>query len=107
VVRERDFRIVGRQMVDLCEEGMLVRADLGARVLTGEAVIVAFLAPFSRIWIDAEALVARVIHGRRLEDRGQALGIAFERMDAPERARIRRELPWFSETRPVRVARGS
>jgi hypothetical protein len=104
VVRDRDFTLVGRHMVDLCEEGMLVRADVGARVLTGEAVIVAFLAPFSRIWIDAEAFVARVIHGRRLEDRGLALGLAFERMDDPARLRLRRELPWFRKTRPSRHA---
>jgi hypothetical protein len=100
VVRERDFTLVGRQVLDLSEEGMLVRAD--ARVLTGEPVIVTFLAPFSRIWIDAEAFVARVIHGRRPHDRGRELGLSFEHVDATARARFHRELGWF---RPV-SARG-
>jgi hypothetical protein len=67
----------------------------GSRVLTGEPVIVTFLAPFSRVWIDAEALVARVVHGRRPEDRGRELGLAFEHLDESARSRIHRELAWF------------
>jgi len=95
VVRERDFRIVARQMVDLSEEGMLV--DSVERVLTGEGLIVTFKAPFSHAWIDAEAIVTRVIHGRRPGDRGYALGLQFEAVDAASRVRLRDQLGWFSE----------
>src|SRR4051812_34627455 len=73
VVRERDFRIVGRQAFDVSSEGMLVAADVP--ILTGEPLIVSFVVPFGRTWIDAEATVARVIHGRRDGDRGRAIGI--------------------------------
>jgi hypothetical protein len=101
VVRERSFRLVGRQMLDLSEGGMLVRMDQDpreGRVLTGERVLICFLAPFSRVWVDAEAFVARVIHGRRPADRGRALGLEFERLEVFARARLERELGWFRPT---------
>jgi hypothetical protein len=93
VVRERDFRLLARWMVDLSPEGMRVRADLP--VLTGEVVIVSFLMPIARAWIDAEAYVARVIHGRRPHDRGRELGIHFEHLDRVARSRLGGELDWF------------
>jgi len=83
VVRERDFRLVARGCVDLSTEGMLVRADLP--VLTGEPLLVSFLAPRSSRWIDAEAVVARVVHGRRPGDRGRRLGLAFQGLDREAR----------------------
>jgi hypothetical protein len=97
VVRERDFRIVARQMVDLSEHGMLVQSL--ERVLTGEGVIVTFKAPFSAGWIDAEAVVARVLHGRRPGDRGPALGLSFEAVDAVSRALLSGQLGWFRAAR--------
>ncbi len=93
VVRERDFRRVGRQILDLSEEGLLVATS--ERVLTGEAMIVTFQAPFSLRWIDAEATVARVVHGRRPADRGRALGLRFDVLAAPARAALVAELGWF------------
>ena len=63
------------------------------RVLTGEPVTVSFMAPFSRIWVDAEATVARVVHGRRPSDRGaMALGLSFHNIDEAARALLRRNL---------------
>lgn len=90
VVRERDFRLVARRTLDLSESGLLV--DPIARVLTGEPVLVSFMAPFSRIWVDAEATVARVVHGRRNGDRGMALGLSFDAIDEVARALLRRAL---------------
>lgn len=98
VVRERDLALVARQTLDLSEDGMLVGSL--ARVLTGESLIVSFRAPFSRAWIDAEATVARVLHGRRPGDRPRALGLRFEVIGAAARAILLGELGWF---RPARA----
>src|SRR4051812_21221557 len=83
VVRERDFKLVARTMLDLSPEGMRVEAE--SNVLTGENLIVSFRMPGAyapsgsrgSLWIDTEATVARVIHGRRYEDRERSLGVRF------------------------------
>lgn len=90
VVRERDFKLIADRIVDLSENGMLVPTD--DRVLTGETVIVSFMAPYSRVWIDTEATVARVVHGRREGDEGRALGLEFDGLDDVSRALLRRNL---------------
>ena len=100
VVRERDFRLVARWVIDLSEEGMRARSDVP--VLTGEPVIITFLAPIARAWIDAEAYVSRVVHGRRPGDRGRELGIHFEHLDPSARALLRGELGWFRPALDVR-----
>jgi hypothetical protein len=79
VVRERDFRLVADRGVDLSPDGMLVEAH--GRVLTGEPVIVSFRLPRTRWWFDAEATVARVVHGRRPTDKGRCYGLAFDGLD--------------------------
>ena len=79
IVRERDFRLVADRAVDLSTDGMLVATD--HPVLTGEPVIVSFRVPRSSRWIDAEAVVTRVVHGRRPGDRGRRLGLAFRGLD--------------------------
>src|SRR5262245_31975584 len=90
VVRERDFQLVACWTLDVSEVGMLARPI--ARVLTGESVIVSFMAPFTRTWIDTEGTVVRVVHGRRASDFGMALGIWFHDLDAVSRALLRRNL---------------
>ena len=79
VVREHDFRLVGDLALDLSTRGMLVRAR--SRVLTGEELLVAFRPPRSNRWIDAQATVARVVHGRRPGDIGLSFGIEFHAME--------------------------
>ena len=79
VVREHDFRLVGDLALDLSTKGMLVRAR--QRVLTGEELLVAFRPPRSNRWIDAQATVARVVHGRRPGDIGLSFGIEFHGME--------------------------
>ncbi len=79
VVRERDFKLVGRSGLDLSPLGMLVLAE--EPVLTGEPLLVAFRLPQSTWWFDAEATVSRVVHGRRPGDAGRCCGIAFDALD--------------------------
>lgn len=77
VVRERDFRLVADRVLDLAPGGLLVGpAD---PVLTGERVFVSFEVESG--WIDAEAVVARVVHGRRRGEHSRALGLSFESLD--------------------------
>jgi hypothetical protein len=75
VVRERDFRLVSSLAFDLSTDGALVLT--GDRVLTGEPLLVSFRPPNGGAWLDLEATVARVIHGRRDGDRGRCLGLSF------------------------------
>jgi hypothetical protein len=76
VVRERDFRLIADTIVDLSTTGMLVTpAD---PVLTGERVIASFRLPGSTFWIDVEATVARVVHGRRPSEHTRALALEFD-----------------------------
>jgi hypothetical protein len=79
VVRERDFRLVADRVKNLSASGMLVApAD---PVLTGERLIVSFELPESGFWIDAEAVVSRVVHGRRAGESTRALGVQFDGLD--------------------------
>ena len=91
LVRVRDFRLVGRTIADLSEEGALIEAL--DRVLTGEQLLVSFRAPFSSRWIDADAVVARVVHGRRTGDLRRSLGISFTNLP-PEARRLLHEGLW-------------
>jgi hypothetical protein len=69
-VRERDFRLVAAKIVDLSLGGMLVGPALP--VLTGDRILVSFRSPRWGVWVDAEAIVARVVHGRRRTESGRA-----------------------------------
>jgi hypothetical protein len=116
VVREKDFKLIGRRAVDLSDAGMLVlseacgepsvtgRRDACPDVLTGEEVIVSFRAPATRHWFDCPATVARVIHGRRLEDWGACLGLSFD-LEEMDRVRLRAELRGLPPPLPAREAR--
>jgi len=104
VVRERDFRLVGESSLDLSPEGMLVLTR--ERVLTGEDLLVSFRTPILGTWFDAEARVARVVHGRRPGDYGRALGIRFRRLDRIAKSLLEASLndyPQSPATRQPRV----
>ena len=103
VVRERDFKLVGRRLLDLSTAGMQIHAD--ERVLTGEGVIVSFRVPETSKWIDAEAVVARVVHGRRPSDHGRALGLRFHHLDASTKAILGEGLRRQPPTLPMRAPR--
>lgn len=84
VVRERGFQLIADRTLDLSVEGMLV--PLGAAVDGGEPVIASFEIPGT--WIDVEAVVTRVIRGRRPYDEMPAVGIAFKGLPPAARAAL-------------------
>jgi PilZ domain len=90
IVRERDFRLVADVALDLSTDGMLVATELP--VLTGEELLVSFRAPRGARWVDAQAVVTRVVHGRRPGERGRRLGIAFEGLGDEVRHLLFRQL---------------
>jgi len=94
VVRERDFCLIARHGVDVSVTGMLIATD--QRVLTGEPLIVAFRLPRTARWFDAEATIARVVHGRRPGDGGRCAGLEFDQLDPEAKwllARALRDVP--------------
>jgi len=103
VVRERDFRLIGSRGVDLSPQGMLVMAQ--EPVLTGEPVVVAFRLPRSGFWFDAEATVARVVHGRRPGDLGRCFALAFDTLEPDAQAFLRGALQGVPPPLPSREPR--
>jgi hypothetical protein len=103
VVRERDFRLLGSHAVDLSPMGMQVMAQ--EKVLTGEPVLVAFRLPLTSWWFDAEATVARVVHGRRPGDAGRCFGLSFETLGEDVSAFLRRALRGVPPPLPMREPR--
>lgn len=96
VVRERDFRLVADQVLNLSSGGLLVGpAD---PVLTGERVIVSFQGRAG--WVDAEAVVARVVHGRRNGEHSRSLGLSFETLDDASRQALERALQMYVPVPP-------
>lgn len=94
VVRERDFRLLADRMLDLSPSGMLVGPADPA--LTGERLLVSFRIPRSSVWVDAEATVTRVVHGRRPGEFSRSLALQFDDLDALPRFMLRevlREVP--------------
>ncbi len=90
VVRERDFRLVADRVENLSTWGMLVSP--AEPVMTGERVFVSFRVPGTTYWIDAQATVTRVIHGRRPTEHARMLGLEFDALGAYDRFRLRRSL---------------
>lgn len=79
VVRLRDFQLVADRIENLSPTGMLVGpAD---PVLTGEPLIVSFRLPGLSDFIDAEAEVTRVAHGRRPGETRRCLGLELFSID--------------------------
>jgi hypothetical protein len=68
-------------------------------------LIVSFRLPETRMWIDAEATVARVVHGRRLGDPGRALGVSFGAIDRKSRSVLRATLLGVPPPIPMRDRR--
>lgn len=103
VVRERDFKLVGESTLDLSTDGMLVLTR--EKVLTGEDLLVTFKTPILGTWFDAEARVARVIHGRRPADWGRALGIRFRKLDRIARSLLDASLSHYPKAMATREPR--
>lgn len=104
VVRERDFRLVADRVMDLSPGGALVGpAD---PVLTGERVIVSFPG-VDGAWVDAEATVARVVHGRRQGEYTRSLGLSFDTLDAESERALARFLTTRVPKAPGRRCRAA
>jgi hypothetical protein len=83
-VRERDFKLVAEQTLDVSVDGLLL--PIAEPILTGEQLVVSFSIPGK--WIDAEATVVRVVHGRRPHDEGLAVGVLFDVISPSSRAAL-------------------
>ena len=103
VVRERDFRLIADQAVDLSPDGMLVSSSHEMEV--GESLIVSFEATQLGLWFDTEASVTRVIKGRRPGDRGPGIGLSFSSLDRVKRLILRGHLRRVPPPLPRRIQR--
>lgn len=92
-----DFALIGEEILDLSPSGLLVRTD-GTAVELGERVLVSFRPPGSRVFIDAEARVVRLVTGQ--SPGAPAVGLELREVSAFDRAllsgilerhRVRRE----------------
>jgi hypothetical protein len=103
LVRTRDFKVIGRQTLDLSENGMLVGAldDVGQT----ENVMASFtFTPFA-IPFQVEGHVARILHGRRGKDRMPAVAIHFDALDSISRLILRGNLRRIPPVLPARARR--
>jgi hypothetical protein len=100
IVRERDFKLVSDELIELSERGALVVPKVP--IITGDSLIVTFMAPFTRTFVDAEATVARIVHGRRIGDTGPLAGISIDGMDEACRALIKSQLTFLPVAAPRR-----
>ena len=103
VVRERDFRLIADQALDLSPDGMLVASDSELEI--GESVILSFKATQLGLWFDTEANVARIVKGRRDGDRGTAVGLSFSTLDRVKRLILRGHLRRVPPPLPRRTQR--
>jgi hypothetical protein len=98
VVRERDFKLIADQVVDLSATGALVMpAD---PVLTGERVILSFQLPSSLHWVDTEALVTRVLHGRRPGEHTRGIALELDGLSGLNRFLLERALKYLPPAPP-------
>jgi hypothetical protein len=98
VVRERDFKLIADQVVDLSATGALVMpAD---PVLTGERVILSFQLPSSLHWVDTEALVTRVLHGRRPGEHTRGIALELDGLSGLNRFMLERALKYLPPAPP-------
>jgi hypothetical protein len=98
VIREHDFRLVADRVIDLSVTGMLVApAD---PVLTGERLLLSFHLPHADYWLDAEAIVTRVVHGRRPGEHTRALALYFDGISGLSRYMIRHSLDYLPPAPP-------
>ena len=103
VIREHDFRLVADRIVDLSPGGALVMpAD---PVLTGERLIVSFRLPHSLYYVDTEAVVTRVLHGRRPGEHTRGFALGFDCITGLDRRMIEHALRYLPPA-PPRFRRG-
>ncbi len=105
VVRERDFRLVADRIENLSLSG--VEVSPAEAVLTGETMLLSFQLPRRGTWVDAEARVARVGHGRRPGENTRRLGLVFEKLPEEALCELQRELKKLPYSPPGRARRNA
>jgi hypothetical protein len=90
VVRLRDFRLISDRVENFSARGLLVSP--AEAVFTGEPVLVSLQFPETGEWLDAEATVTRVVHGRRPGEWARRLGLEFDDLDEPTKLLLERKL---------------
>ncbi len=103
IVEEDGFTLLARECFDLSVKGMGVRAIAPAPI--GTPLIVSFRIPGSSFQCDFEGRVARIVWGRRREDRYPCLGIALLAMDPLSRAVLSARLRGVPPPTPQRRVR--
>src|SRR5262245_45785782 len=98
VVRERDFRLVADRIVDLSPSRALVMPS--DPVLTGERLLVSFELPHVPFWIDTEAVVARVLHGRRPGEFTRGIALDFHDITGFQRFMLEQSLRYLPPALP-------
>ncbi len=102
-VSERTFRLIGLQALDLSTEGLLLACD--DQVEVGERVLLSLEIPATGEWIDAEAVVVRVVEGYREGDRGYCAGMRFTAIDFDAYRALRSGLRGAPPPVPMRALR--
>lgn len=103
VVRQRDYQLIGKRMVDFSTDGLQILAEDDA--LLHEDVEVFFRVPYSKIHLMAEGHVARVIRGKRAGDEGPSFGIALGGLHPDAMSALRGAQLRFPPTMPWRPRR--
>lgn len=114
VVTDPHFELVGSEVLDLSTGGAFIRSEIYPRV--GERVLMSLRIPRTRMWVDAQGEVTRVVRGRRLTrptpfspnrrpTESQGVGIRFCDMDATTRALLQSGLEGLPPPAPQRRLR--
>ena len=103
IVADRGFRWIGDRVVDLSQNGLLVRSASAVRV--GESVCFSLRLPRGSSWIDGTGTVARIIHGKRATDSGRCIAIHFDPLDPAYRSLLHANLVRLPLTRAARRVR--
>lgn len=96
VVRQGE-RLLSDRVLDASYDGLRVRA-LDAPSFD-EPVQISLRMPGSRVWVEAEGEVTRVIEGRRSGDDGKSFAIKLRRMDGMQRLLLQTVAGCYPEAR--------
>jgi hypothetical protein len=99
-----EFCLLGEQVIDLSPRGMFIACDRRARV--GDDIVVSFRAPGrEELWLDAEAVVARIVEGQRWGDLGYGAGLEFTYFEKAARHELLARVAGFPPPIPQRRLR--
>jgi PilZ domain len=101
VVNMQAFELLSERVIDLSPRGMLVACDRATQI--GDDMVVSFRAPGrDELWLDAEAVVARVVSGQRWGDAGYCAGLDFTYFEKTARQELLARLAGYPPPVPRR-----